>query len=47
MSNAPNNNLSEAPEWMRDMFEQLYDIFEELFSDPDRLNVEGDATTAG
>jgi hypothetical protein len=32
MSNAPNDNLSqEAPQWMRDMFEELKDVFEGLF----------------
>ena len=38
MSNEPNNNLSqEAPQWMRDRFEGM---FEELFPDADALNLE-------
>jgi hypothetical protein len=41
MSNAPNDNLSqEAPQWMRDMFEELKDMFEGLFPDADKLNLE-------
>jgi hypothetical protein len=41
MSNAPNDNLSqEAPQWMRDIFEELKDMFEELFPDADKLNLE-------
>ena len=33
MSNAPNDNLSqEAPQWMRDMFEELKDMFEGVIS---------------
>ena len=40
MSNAPNDNLSqEAPQWMRDMFEELKDMFEGLFPDADRLDL--------
>src|SRR5262249_59911560 len=44
MSNAPNDNLSqEAPQWMRDIFEELKDMFAELFpdADADKLNLEG------
>ena len=41
MSNEPNNNLSqEAPQWMRDMFEELRGMFEGLFNDADKLNLE-------
>jgi hypothetical protein len=41
MSTEPNNNLSqEAPQWMRDMFEELTDMFEGLFPDADELNLE-------
>ena len=41
MSNAPNDNLSQgAPQWMRDIFEELKDMFEELFPDADKLNLE-------
>jgi PAB1-binding protein PBP1 len=41
MSNAPNDNLSqEAPQWMRDMFEELKDVFEGLFPDADKLDQE-------
>ena len=41
MSNAPNDNLNqEAPPWMRDMFEELNDMFEGLFPDADKLNLE-------
>jgi len=41
MSNAPNDNLSqEASQWMRDIFEELKDMFEELFPDADKLNLE-------
>ena len=41
MSNEPNNNLSqEAPQWMRDMFEESKDMFEGLFPDADKLNLE-------
>ena len=41
MSNAPNDNLSqEAPQWMRDIFEELKDMFEELFPNADKLNLE-------
>jgi hypothetical protein len=39
--NEPNNNLSqEAPQWMRDMFEELKDMFEGLFPDADKLDLE-------
>ena len=42
MSNEPNNNLSqEAPQWMRDTFEELRGMFEGLFPDADAaLNLE-------
>ena len=41
MSNEPNNNLSqEAPQWMRGMFEELRGMFEGLFPDADKLNLE-------
>jgi hypothetical protein len=41
MSTESNNNLSqEASRWMRDMFEELNDMFEELFPDADKLNLE-------
>jgi hypothetical protein len=41
MSTEPNNNLSqEAPQWMRDMFEELKDMFEGLLPDADKLNLE-------
>jgi hypothetical protein len=41
MNSEPNSYLSqEAPQWMRDMFEELSDMFEELFPDADKLNLE-------
>jgi hypothetical protein len=41
MSTELNNNSSqEAPQWMRDMFEELNDMLEELFPDADKLNLE-------
>ena len=40
MNSEPNSYLSqEAPQWMRDMFEELSDMFEELFHDTDKLNL--------
>jgi hypothetical protein len=35
-----NNSSQEAPQWMRDMFEELKDMFEGLFPDEDTLNLE-------
>jgi hypothetical protein len=41
MSTESNNNLSrEAPQWMRDMFEESKNMFEGLFPDADKLNLE-------
>jgi hypothetical protein len=41
MNNEPNTHLGqEAPEWMKDMFYELSIMFEELFPDADRLNLE-------
>jgi hypothetical protein len=41
MSTESNNNLSqEAPQWMRDMFEELKNMFEGLFPDADKLSLE-------
>ena len=41
MNNEPNNYPSqEAPQWMKDMFSELNVMFEELFPDADRLNLE-------
>jgi len=40
-------NSEEAPQWMRDMFEELSAMFEELFPDIDKLNLEENATTVG
>jgi hypothetical protein len=41
MSTELNNDSSpEAPQWMRDMFEALTDMFEGLFPDEDTLNLE-------
>jgi hypothetical protein len=41
MSTELNNNSSqEAPQWMRDVFEALKDMFEGLFPDADTLNLE-------
>jgi len=40
MNNGPKISLSrEVPQWMKDMFEELSGMFEELFSDADRLNL--------
>jgi hypothetical protein len=40
MNNGPKIYLSqEVPQWMKDMFEELSGMFEELFSDADRLNL--------
>ena len=33
-------NSEEAPQWMRDMFEELKEMFEGLFPDADKLNLE-------
>jgi hypothetical protein len=41
MNNEPNTCLGqEAPQWMKDMFYELSLMFEELFPDADRLNLE-------
>ena len=41
MNNGPNINLSEeVPQWIKDMFEELSDMFEELFYDAGKLNLE-------
>jgi hypothetical protein len=41
MSTESSNNFSqEAPEWMRDMFEELKNMFEGLLPDADKLNLE-------
>ena len=41
MSTESSNNLSrEAPQWMRDMFEELKNMFEGLLPDADKLNLE-------
>ena len=41
MHNEPNTYLGqEAPQWMKDMFSELNIMFEELFPDADRLNLE-------
>ena len=41
MNSEPNSSLSQkAPQWMRDMFEELSGMFEELFPDTDKLNLE-------
>jgi len=40
MNNAPKIYLSqEVPQWMKDMFEELIGMFEELFPDADRLSL--------
>ena len=41
MNSEPNSSLSqeEAPQWMRDMFQELSDMFEELFPDAGTLNL--------
>jgi hypothetical protein len=40
MHSEPNSSLSQEPQWIRDMFEELKDMFEGLFPDADRLNLE-------
>ena len=41
MNNEPNTHLSqEGPQWMKDMFQELSEMFEELFPDADSLNLE-------
>jgi len=41
MSTELNNNSSQdAPQWMRDMFEELKDMFEGSFPDADELDLE-------
>jgi len=41
MNSEPNSYLSQnTPQWMRDTFEELSDMFEELFPDADKLNLE-------
>jgi hypothetical protein len=41
MSTESSNNLSrEAPQWMKDMFQELKNMFEGLFPDADELNLE-------
>jgi len=41
MNNDPNSYLDQkSPQWKREMFEELSDMFEELFFDADRLNLE-------
>lgn len=41
MNSEPTNCLSqEAPRWMREMFQELSDMFEELVPDADTLNLE-------
>jgi hypothetical protein len=41
MNNEPNTYLGqEAPQWMKDMFYKLSVMFEELFPDADKLNLE-------
>jgi hypothetical protein len=39
MSTEPNNNHSQD-QWMKDMFEASKDLFEGLFPDADKLNLE-------
>jgi hypothetical protein len=40
MNNGPKIYLSqEVPQWMKDMFEEFSGMFEELFSDADRLSL--------
>ena len=34
-----NSESQEAPQWMRDMFQELSDMFGELFPDADTLNL--------
>jgi hypothetical protein len=41
MNSEPDTYLGpEAPQWMKDMFYELSAMFEELFPDADRLNLE-------
>ena len=41
MNNVLNSYLDQkSPQWMREMFEELSDMFEELFHDTDGLNLE-------
>jgi hypothetical protein len=41
MNTEPNSYvIQKAPQWMRDMFEELSGMFEELFPDTDKLNLE-------
>jgi len=41
MNSEPTNYLSqETPRWMRDMFQELSDMFEALVPDADTLNLE-------
>jgi hypothetical protein len=41
MSTESSNNLiQEASQWMRDMFEELKNMFEGLFSDADKLDLQ-------
>ena len=41
MNSEPNSYQSQkAPQWMRDMLEELSGMFEELFPDTDKLNLE-------
>jgi hypothetical protein len=41
MNNEPNTHLSqEGSQWMKDMFQELSEMFEELFPDTDSLNLE-------
>jgi hypothetical protein len=41
MRTESSNNFSRgAPEWMRDMFEELKNMFEGLLRDADKLNLE-------
>ena len=41
MRTESSNNFSRgAPEWMRDMFEELKNMFEGLLPDADKLNLE-------
>ena len=40
MNSEPNSYLSqETPQWMRDMFQELNDMFEELFPNAGTLNL--------
>ena len=41
MNNEPNSYLDQkSPQWMREMFEELSDMFAELLPDADTLNLE-------